>query len=310
LSYSSHRYYKSPTCGGITDPLIIVISKDVFGLTISIFFALIFLVSLAAGLVGSLTGLGGGVVLVPALVLAFGCDIHYAAGASLISVIATSSGAAAAYLRDGYSNLRIAMFLELATTCGAIAGAYLAGRLNGHIISVVFGLVLMHSSFTAFFKKEEDGPSLARDSLSRFLKLEGSYPTERGELVSYWATRVVPGFILMILAGALSGLLGIGSGALKVLAMDQIMGLPFKVSTTTSNLMIGVTAAASSGIYFRRGWVDPTLAAPVVLGVVAGSFLGARLLPRIKSLTLRKVFAMVLLASALEMIVKGMGGRL
>jgi uncharacterized protein len=248
-------------------------------------------------------------VLVPVLVLAFGCDIHYASGASLISVIATSSGAAAAYLKDGYSNLRIAMFLELATTCGAVIGAFLAGKLNGNIIAIVFGLVLIYSAYTAFSKKEGDGPTLARDSLSRFLKLEGSYPSQ-GQLVLYWATRVVPGFVVMIVSGGVSGFLGIGSGALKVLAMDQVMGLPFKVSTTTSNLMIGVTAAASSGIYFKRGWVDPTLVAPVVLGVVAGSVIGARILPRIKSPTLRKVFAVVLLASAVEMIVKGLGGGL
>jgi hypothetical protein len=282
-------------------------------MTNSFFYGLIFVVCLAAGLVGALTGLGGGVVLVPVLVLAFGCEIHYAAGASLIAVIATSSGAAAAYLRDGYSNLRIAMFLELATTCGAVFGAYLAGRLNGNIICVVFGLVLIFSAFMAMGKKDGTVTSLPRDRLSRLLKLDGSYPLEgqlQPVLVPYWATRVVPGFGVMFVAGILSGFLGIGSGALKVLAMDQIMALPLKVSTTTSNLMIGVTAAASSGVYFKRGYVDPVLAAPVVLGVVAGSVIGARLLPRIKSATLRKVFAGVLLIAAVEMIVKGLGGGL
>ncbi len=144
----------------------------------SLFFALIFLVCLGAGVVGALTGLGGGVVLVPVLVLVFGCDIHYAAGASLISVIATSSGAAAAYLRDGYSNLRIAMFLELATTCGAMLGAYLAGRINGSIISIVFGLVLIFSAWTALHKKDANLSTLTRDKLSQYLKLEGSYPVD------------------------------------------------------------------------------------------------------------------------------------
>jgi uncharacterized membrane protein YfcA len=278
-------------------------------MTNSILFGLIFIVCIAAGLIGALTGLGGGVVLVPVLVLAFGCDIHYAAGASLISVIATSSGAAAAYLRDGYSNLRIAMFLELATTCGAILGAYLAGRINANIISIVFGLVLILSAITSLGNKDVDASGLTRDKLSRFLKLEGDYP-EGGRSISYWATRVVPGFGVMFVAGGLSGFLGIGSGALKVLAMDQLMALPLKVSTTTSNLMIGVTAAASSGVYFKRGYVDPALAAPVVLGVVAGSVLGARILPRIKSAVLRKVFVGILLIAAVEMIVKGLGGAL
>lgn len=278
-------------------------------MTNSLFFVLIFLVCLAAGLVGALTGLGGGVVLVPVLVLAFGCDIHYAAGASLISVIATSSGAAAAYLRDGYSNLRIAMFLELATTCGAVVGAFLAGKINGNIIAVVFGLVLIFSAFSAIGKTDEHVGSVPRDKLSCWLKLDGTYPLDGGN-VSYFATRVAPGFVVMFVAGGLSGFLGIGSGALKVLAMDQIMTLPLKVSTTTSNLMIGVTAAASSGVYFKRGYVDPVLVAPVVLGVVAGSLLGARLLPRMKSATLRKIFAGILIVAAVEMIFKGLGGAL
>ena len=260
-------------------------------MTTSLFFGLIFIVCLAAGLVGALTGLGGGVILVPVLVLAFGCDIHYAAGASLISVIATSSGAAAAYLKDGYANLRMAMVLELATTCGAMSGAYLAGRLDGAIISVVFGLALIFSALTAMGKKDEHAHGLARDKLSLAA-----------------VDQVAPGFVVMFAAGALSGFLGIGSGALKVLAMDQIMALPLKVSTTTSNLMIGVTAAASSGVYFKRGWVDPLLTAPVVLGVVAGSIAGARILPLVKSPTLRKVFCSVLLVSAMQMIFKGLRG--
>jgi len=279
-------------------------------MTISFFFAVLFFCCVAAGLVGALTGLGGGVILVPVLVLAFGCDIHYAAGASLISVIATSSGAAAAYLRDGYSNMRVAMFLELATTCGAMVGAYLSGRLNSNVISVLFGLILIYSAFSAYFKKDDVSHATVRDKLSQILKLEGSYPGDGGKLIAYYAGRVAPGFALMFVAGAISGLLGIGSGAMKVLAMDQIMGLPLKVSTTTSNLMIGVTAAASSGIYFKRGSIDALLAAPVVLGVVAGSIAGARILPRLKTAVLRKIFALILLVVAVEMIIKGFGGKL
>jgi len=280
-------------------------------MTISIFFALLFLVCVAAGLVGALTGLGGGVILVPVLVLAFGCDIHYAAGASLISVIATSSGAAAAYLREGFSNMRVAMFLELATTCGAMVGAYLSGRLESKVISILFGLILIYSAYSAYFKRDDKPHATVQDRLSRLLKLEGTYPSsEEGKLVSYYAGRVAPGFALMFVAGTISGLLGIGSGAMKVLAMDQIMGLPLKVSTTTSNFMIGVTAAASSGIYFKRGSIDAFMVAPVVLGVVAGSMAGARILPRLKTATLRKIFALILVVVAVEMIIKGLGGGL
>ncbi|MBU6450874.1 MAG: sulfite exporter TauE/SafE family protein [Cyanobacteria bacterium REEB67] len=277
-------------------------------MTIAFFSLLIFVVCLAAGCIGALSGLGGGVIIVPVLVLAFGCDIHYAAGASLVSVVATSSGAAAAYLRDGYSNLRIAMFLEIATTSGAIFGSYLAGRLDSRTISIIFGLILIYSAITAYYKKDSRHPAPVGDKLAEKLKLSGTYP-EAGEMIAYAPRRVISGFVVMLFAGTLSGLLGIGSGAMKVLALDQIMALPLKVSTTTSNLMIGVTASASSGMYFKHGYIDPALAGPVVLGVVAGSMLGARLLPTIKTAVLRKGFAIVLLVVSLEMIGKGLGGR-
>lgn len=273
------------------------------------------MVSALAGCLGALTGLGGGVILVPVLVLGFHCDIHYAAGASLISVIATSSGAAAAFLKEGFSNVRIAMFLEIATTCGALLGAHLAGILNASLIAVIFGLVMAYSAMGAFFpaKAAADGSKCKVGKLAEFFRLQGQY-REAGDLaspaISYQAGHVGFGFALMSVAGALSGLLGIGSGALKVLAMDRVMGLPIKVSTTTSNFMIGVTAAASAGVYLRRGYVDPALAMPVMLGVLAGSFVGARLLPRAKSLTLRHLFGLVLLLVALEMIYKGVCGGL
>lgn len=286
---------------------------------------LVLLVSSLAGCLGALTGLGGGVILVPVLVLGFGCDIHYAAGASLISVIATSSGAAAAFLKEGYSNVRVAMFLEVATTCGALIGAQLAGVLNASIIAVLFGLVMAYSAWGAFTEqplpKRGDGLPLdgeRADAAARFLRLEGSYPeldkNEAGETVVlerfYRAGHTGGGFLLMMAAGALSGLLGIGSGALKVLAMDKVMGLPIKVSTTTSNFMIGVTAAASAGVYLRRGYVDPGLSMPVMLGVLAGSFVGARLLPKAKSKNLRRLFGVVMLLVSLEMIYKGVTGGL
>jgi uncharacterized protein len=224
-------------------------------------------------------------------------------------VIATSSGAAAAYVREGFSNIRIGMFLEIATTLGAILGAYLATRLSTNIIGVVFGAVLL---FSAYFSAREPDPGLAEDTpdrLAHWLKLEGSYPTSQGAK-PYHARHVPAGFGLMYLAGVLSGLLGIGSGAFKVLAMDQAMKLPFKVSTTTSNFMIGVTAAASAGIYLSRGLIDPGLAMPVMLGVLAGSMLGARILVKVHSRSLRLIFSLVIVALAIEMIFNSVEGRL
>jgi uncharacterized protein len=275
---------------------------------ITIFTAIVFVGSLAAGFLGALTGLGGGVVVVPLLTLALGVDIRYAVGASLVSVIATSSGAAAAYVREGFSNIRVGMFLEIATTFGAICGAYLTTRLPTNIIGVVFGVMLL---FSAYFSSREH-PNLTQDSpdrLAHWLKLEGSYPTSQGEK-HYRAHNVPAGFGLMYVAGVLSGLLGIGSGAMKVLAMDQAMKLPFKVSTTTSNFMIGVTAAASAGIYLSRGMIDPGLAMPVMLGVLAGSMLGARVLVKVRSRSLRLVFSLVIVALAVEMILNSVKGRL
>ena len=207
---------------------------------------LVWSASLGAGLLGALTGLGGGVVIVPLLSLAFGVDIRYAIGASLVSVIATSSGAAAAYIREGFTNLRIGMFLEIATTLGALAGAFLATRLSPDTVAVVFGVVLVASAYQSSRPRRPDQRPAEPDPLATRLGMDGSYPGPDGP-IAYHVRGVPGGFGLMFIAGALSGLLGIGSGALKVLAMDQIMRIPFKVSTTTSNFMIGVTAAASTG---------------------------------------------------------------
>ena len=266
--------------------------------------------SFAAGLLGALTGLGGGVVVVPMLTLAFGVDIHYAIGASLVSVIATSSGAAAAYVREGLSNIRVGMFLEIATSLGAILGALLAVRIPTASIAIVFGFVLLFSAYQSLRPQRHDSsPNGAPDRLARLLKMDSSYPTPEGRQI-YRVQAVPLGFSLMAGAGALSGLLGIGSGALKVLAMDRAMRLPFKVSTTTSNFMIGVTAAASSGIYLSRGYVDPGLAMPVMLGVLAGSLLGARVLMQAGVRALRMIFGMVIIVMALEMIYSGITGKL
>lgn len=268
------------------------------------------IVSFAAGFLGSLTGLGGGVVIVPMLTLAFGVDIRYAIGASLVSVIATSSGAAAAYVREGFTNIRIGMLLEIATTLGAIGGAALTGWLPTAVIGFVFGLALLQSAFFSLQKKDDTTAShKPADPLGTALRLNGEYPGRNGTV--YYSVRRVPaGFGLMGLAGVMSGLLGIGSGALKVIAMDQVMGLLFKVSTTTSNFMIGVTAAASAGIYLSRGNIDPGLAMPVMLGVLAGSFSGARMLAAARSHTLRIIFSAVVLVLAFEMIYNSATGRL
>jgi hypothetical protein len=274
-------------------------------MTILPFSLLVALGSLIAGFLGALTGLGGGVVIVPLLALVFGVDLRYAVGASLISVIATSSGAASAYVKEGYSNLRVGMFLEIATTVGALSGAFLTTRVSPSGIAVVFGLVLIVSAYLSTRAHLEDNRGLKPDALAARLKLDGSYPTPLGS-ESYHVQRVPLGFGMMYVAGILSGLLGIGSGAFKVLAMDQAMRIPFKVSTTTSNFMIGVTAAASAGVYFSRGYVDPGLAMPVMLGVLLGSYLGTKVLVIAEPRALRRVFAVVILALGVEMIYKGM----
>jgi uncharacterized membrane protein YfcA len=278
-------------------------------MNVFLFTFLVALVSLAAGFLGSLTGLGGGVVLVPLLTILFKVDIRYAIGASLVSVIATSSGAAAAYVKEGFSNIRIGMFLEIATTIGALAGAFLATRVPTAAIAVIFGMVLMYSAYVSVRTRPRDSIVQTPDPLATRLKLNGTFPDTAGER-SYFVYRVPLGFSLMFGAGTLSGLLGIGSGAVKVLAMDQAMRIPFKVSTTTSNFMIGVTAAASAGVYLRRGYIDPGLAMPVMLGVLAGSLIGASVLVKTKTKLLRIVFSIIIFALAVEMIFNGLVGKI
>src|SRR5271166_1346277 len=265
--------------------------------------------SLVAGFLGALTGLGGGVVLVPMLALLLGVDIRYAIGASLVSVIATSSGAAAAYVREGISNIRIGMFLEVATTLGALAGATLATHISASAISIVFGLVLIASAFLSWKRPARKQSDTKPDPLATKLRLNGSFPEENG-IRNYNVQRVPLGWGLMFGAGTVSGLLGIGSGAMKVVAMDQAMKIPFKVSTTTSNFMIGVTAAASAGIYLSRGYIDPGIAMPVMLGVLAGSLIGARYLIGANVRSLRWIFGAVVGVMAIEMIVTGIWGNI
>ena len=278
-------------------------------MSVIVFSSLLFATSIAAGLLGALTGLGGGVVIVPVLVLLFGVDIRYAIGASLVSVIATSSGAAVAYVREGLSNIRIGMFLEVATTLGALLGAYLTAKISGHWIAIIFGVVLLYSALSSFRQWPSNAPAGQVNPLAQRLELSGTYPGPNGP-ESYTAERVPLGFGIMFGAGTLSGLLGIGSGAVKVLAMDQAMKLPFKVSTTTSNFMIGVTAAASAGIYLSRGYIDPTLAMPVMLGVLAGSLFGTHILVKTKVKTLRYMFAFVIIVLGIEMMYSGITGKI
>ena len=272
------------------------------------FTGLVLLLSAIAGFLGSLTGLGGGVVITPALTLLLGVDLRYAIGASLVSVIATSSGAASAYVREGFSNIRIGMFLEIATTMGALLGAYLSAKVPTSALGVIFGLVLLYSAYQASQPEPVVHPDLDPDPLAVRFRLHGAYPADGGSR-NYVAQRVKSGFAIMFGAGTLSGLLGIGSGAVKVIAMDQAMRLPFKVSTATSNFMIGVTAAASAGVYLKRGYIDPGLAMPVMLGVVAGSILGARQLAGAGTRFLRILFGIVVGALALEMIYSGLAGK-
>lgn len=256
-----------------------------------------------------MTGLGGGVVIVPVLTLALGVDIKYAIGASLVSVIATSSGAAAAYVKEGYSNIRIGMLLEIATTIGAVIGAYIAGFTSTHIIAIIFGLVLLQSAYQSLFASNGITDNLVNsDKLAKWLRLGSNFPV-RGKRQEYGVQNVPTGFGLMFGAGALSGLLGIGSGAVKVIAMDRAMKIPFKVSTTTSNFMIGVTAAASAGVYLSRGYIDPRVAMPVMLGVLAGAFLGTKVLVHAPVRLLRLVFGLVVAALAIEMIANGIMGK-
>lgn len=275
-----------------------------------VFVVTLALVSVFAGVLGSLVGLGGGLVVVPVLTLLYHVDIRLAIGASIVSVIATSSGAAAAYVRERMTNLRAGMFLEIATTVGAISGAFLTTALPARVLFIVFAVVLGSSAFASFRKRHSAVVLTAsNDRIANALQLHGSYYDEAEHReISYKVTGTKVGLAVMYVAGMVSALLGIGSGALKVPAMDLAMHLPMKVSTATSNFMIGVTAAASAGVYFSRGQIDPVIAAPVAVGVLAGSLFGSRLLPRLPSKTVRLVFVGVLVVVCIEMLQRGITG--
>jgi uncharacterized membrane protein YfcA len=278
-------------------------------MSVIVFTLIILFGSYFAGLLGSLTGLGGGVVIIPLLTLLLKVDIHYAIGASLVSVIATSSGSAAAYVKEGITNMRLGMFLEIATTAGAMCGAILATYIPTHYIAILFGVILTVSAILSLRKKSEQ-IVVHKNYLAEKLKLNSSYPTANGT-VEYSVSKVGGGFFMMLFAGIISGLLGIGSGALKVIAMDTIMKIPFKVSTTTSNFMIGVTASASAVVYLQRGYISPGLSMPVVIGVLFGAFTGSKILVHTSSSGwLRWVFAIVVTFLAGQMIYNGITGKI
>jgi len=278
-------------------------------MTVFLFTIIVLFGAFLAGLLGSLTGLGGGVIIIPLLTLVLGVDIHYAIGASIVSVIATSSGSAAAYVKEGITNIRIGMFLEIATTISAIFGAIITIYINPGYIAVLFGLILLFSAVMMLRKKVDHADNDDSGRMARFFKLNGSYPTDEGP-VSYSVHNVVGGFVMMFFAGIVSGLLGIGSGALKVLAMDNIMRIPFKVSTTTSNFMMGVTAAASAVVYLHRGQIDPGIVMPVCVGVLIGATVGSKVLIKSKPEKLKLLFAVVVAFLACQMIYNGLTGKL
>lgn len=267
----------------------------------------LFAVGTVAGALGALLGLGGGFVVVPVLTLFFGVNIRLAIGTSIVTVIATSSGAAVAYVRDHLANMRIGMFLEIATSTGAVSGALLGSILVPRVLYVIFAVVLGQSAVAVARRKSiEHRPPQPRDGWADILALHGSYPdAARGRVVEYKVARTKLGLVLMYVAGTVSGLLGVGSGTLKVPAMDLAMGLPIKVSTATSNFMIGVTAAASAGVYFERGDVDPLISAPVAVGVLLGALGGARMLSGVHPRRLRVLFAVVVFGVAVDMLAKG-----
>lgn len=266
--------------------------------------------SIGAGVFGALLGLGGGVVIVPVLTLGLGINIRYAIGASIVSVIATSSGAAATYVKDHLTNIRVAMLLEVATTLGALCGAVASAFVPEKQLFFVFSAILFYSAWIMLRKRhhEEVAPLVNADYWAKKFRLNASYPDHAlGKEIPYAVTHVPLGFSLMLGAGVISGLLGIGSGALKVPAMDSAMRLPIKVSAATSNFMIGVTAAASAGAYYMRGDILPLLAAPVALGVLLGSWIGTKLMMRLHSKKIRVIFIGVLAVIAVQMGLRAFG---
>ena len=277
-------------------------------MTILAFTLILLLGAYCAGLLGSLTGLGGGVVVIPLLTLVLGVDFHYAVGAALVASIATSSGSGSAYVKEGITNIRLGMFLEIATAIGAVCGAAVVIYLNNNFIAILFGCVLVLTAVMQQ-RRKSDHDGVVGSEAARRLRLYGTWPQKDGSLKAYELRHVGGGFGVMYIAGVLSGILGIGSGVLKVIAMDGIMKVPFKVSTTTSNFMMGVTACASAVVYVQRGQIEPGIACPVMIGVLCGALTGARLLKTLDVRLLRRIFCVAILLVALNMIWQGAHGQ-
>lgn len=270
---------------------------------------IILVVSVIAGLIGAMTGQGGGILLVPFLTLALHVNVKTAVAASIVSVIATSSGSASAYVRDRISNIKVGMYLEMFTIVGALVGAAITLASGAQVIYLVFGLVLL-TSFVLLWLKPEMGETanMRQDRLSAFLELEGEYFDQAAnKTIAYKGTRAALGGVLMFGAGLIAGMLGIGAGALKVLIHDLVMELPPKVSTTTSNFIIGVTALAGTSAYLAAGLIKPAIAVPVIVGVTVGSRFGTRLLVRLSNAAVRRFFMVVLSVLGVEMVLRGLG---
>jgi uncharacterized membrane protein YfcA len=263
-------------------------------------------ISVLAGFLGSILGLGGGVVIVPVLTLIFGVDIRYAVAASLISIIATSSGAAASFLKDHLTNVRLAILLEIGTVFGAMTGFLLASRLKSSALFLCFGFFLLFSAIM-MFRQKKDPRAEKNHPWSEKLGLHSKYP-EKDEWIHYQVASVPFGLVVMYVAGVFSAILGIGSGIFKMLAMDGAMKIPMKVSAATSNFMIGVTASASAGAYFLRGDIKPEIASPVALGILVGAWIGAKVMPKLNASAIRKIFIVAMVIVAVQMIMKGLKG--
>lgn len=268
----------------------------------------IFIIAIFAGAFGSILGLGGGIIIVPVLTLLFNVPMQTAIAASTVSIIATSTGAAVAFLQDRLTNTRVAMWLEMGTSIGALSGALIAGYLSQRVLFLLFGLLLCYSGYNMFKTRKNELPEgVVPDRLSQKLNLQGSYVDRLlGKRIDYQVTGTIPGLIIMYFSGIAAGLMGIGAGIFKVPAMDQVMKMPFKASTATSNFMIGVTAASGAVVYFTRGDVKPLIAGPVVLGVLLGAILGAKLMVRMKTSTIRKMFIPIIFYTAFHMIYRGL----
>ena len=272
------------------------------------------LIAVFAGFLGSLVGLGGGIIITPALTILFGFDIKYAIGASIVAVIATSSGSAIAFVKDHVSNMRVGMLLEVFTTAGGVVGALMAGVFSSRLLYIFFSLILLNSFYGMLkktglitkLKKEEE--KVENDKYADKYKLNSTYYDKAtGETVKYNVTNVPQGSLVMFGAGFASGLLGIGSGAFKVVALDTYMKLPIKVSTATSNFMMGVTATASALIYFFNGTINPVVAAPIAIGTLIGSRTGAKVMQRLDAKYIRYIFLPILLFTIINMLLKGLG---